>query len=90
MNGFRVSKQQLIDVIECYRQRKYIEELTYIKDKLGGIKNVLDGLDVNPDQGIDATSLQARTEAFGDHAKEKPQRTPFCDLVWESLQDFML
>lgn len=45
---------------------------------------------MNPEEGITADSLEARTQAFGDHAKEKPERTPFCTLIWESLQDFML
>lgn len=59
-------------------------------EKLGGSDGILAGLNVNPEEGISVDSLEARTQAFGDHAKEKPQRTPFCELVWESLQDFML
>jgi hypothetical protein len=50
----------LIEVIECYRQRKYIEELTYIKEKLGGIDAVLEGLNVKPEEGITVDSLEAR------------------------------
>jgi len=90
INDFKVTKQQLIDVIECYRQRKYVEELSYITDKLGSVESILQALNVDPEHGITADSLEARKAAFGDHTKERPERTPFCTLIWESLQDFML
>lgn len=33
---YKVNKDQLIKIIECYRQRKYIEDITYLKDELNG------------------------------------------------------
>lgn len=34
--NFRVSKEQLIAMVECYRQRKYVEELDFLKNELKG------------------------------------------------------
>lgn len=31
-------------VVDYYKERKYIEEITYINDTLGGIDNLLKGL----------------------------------------------
>lgn len=45
--NFKVQKQQLIDVVECYRQRKYVEDLDYIEEKLNGVQGICEGLDVN-------------------------------------------
>lgn len=47
-------------------------------------------LDVNPDNGISTSSLDVRKKVFGTHYKDLPTRTPFCTLVLEALDDFML
>ena len=31
-------------VIDLYKERKYIEDITYINDTLGGVNNILKGL----------------------------------------------
>ena len=36
VDDFKVYKHQLMDIIEHDRQRRYVEELSYITDKLGG------------------------------------------------------
>jgi hypothetical protein len=46
---FKFSKDQLINIVEKYRQRKYVEDLEYIKDGLGGVESLLDGLNVHPE-----------------------------------------
>lgn len=55
---------QLKEIIEKYRQRKYVDDLDYIKAEFtdrsavdGGVEeqavtDLLDGIDVNPDIGI--------------------------------------
>jgi len=93
--NFGLTKDDLINVIECYRQRKYVEDLEYIKDKLNGIEGVLTALDVNPDEGTSSsssatTTLENRKLVFGDHKKDMPTRSSFFELIWESLQDLML
>jgi len=88
--NYRVSKAQLIQIVECYRKRKYIEDNEFIKNDLGGMANLLSALDVNVDTGISATNLQSRINAFGTNFKAPQERTPFCTLVFEALNDFML
>ena len=77
-------------MVECYRQRKYVEELDYLKNELKGPKNLCESLDVNPETGINANSLDIRTSIFGTHHKDPPERTPFLTLVLGALDDFML
>ena len=54
---FKVKKEQLEALVECYRQRKYVEDIDYIQKNLKGMSSLLDALDVNPDQGVMTTSL---------------------------------
>ena len=77
-------------MVECYRQRKYVEELDYLKNEMNGPKTLCEALDVNPETGINTNSAEIRTSVFGTHHKDPPQRTPFLTLVLEALDDFML
>jgi len=77
-------------MVECYRQRKYVEELDYLKNELKGPKSLCEGLDVNPETGINSNTKDIRTSIFGTHHKDPPQRTPFLTLVLDALDDFML
>jgi len=77
-------------MVECYRQRKYVEELDYLKNELKGPKNLCESLDVNPETGINSNSTDIRTSIFGTHHKDPPERTPFLTLVLGALDDFML
>ena len=77
-------------MVECYRQRKYVEELDYLKNELKGTKALCESLDVNPETGINSQSTDVRTTIFGTHHKDLPERTPFLTLVLEALDDFML
>ena len=88
--NYKVSKQQLIDVIECYRQRKYVEDLEYIKNELHGMDSLLEALDVTQDSGISAMSLGTRNAVFGNHDKAMPTQTSFFVLLFGTLEDFML
>jgi hypothetical protein len=58
--NFKVNRQQLIDLIECYRQRKYVEDIEYIQTTLKGIPALLEALDVNPTTGISSKDLKIR------------------------------
>jgi len=42
------------------------------------------------EMGISNNSCGARTIAFGTHKREAPERTGFCTLLLEALDDFML
>jgi magnesium-transporting ATPase (P-type) len=87
---YKVNKDQLIKLIECYRQRKYIEDITYLQNELNGSLGIQDALDVNIDSGITIQSLESRDQVFGTNYKEGPVRTPFCQLLLAALDDFML
>jgi Ca2+-transporting ATPase len=52
--------------------------------------SLLEALDVSPDAGISATSLDARNQAFGNHHKDPEELTPFWELVLGTLEDPML
>jgi len=71
--NFKVSKQQLVDVIEKYRQRTYVEDIEAITGELKGVESLLEALNVDPQVGISATSLDARNQAFGNHKKDLPE-----------------
>ena len=47
-------------IVECYRQRKYCEEIDHIQNNLKGINSMLEALDVNPDQGLMTSSCSDR------------------------------
>jgi hypothetical protein len=42
----------LIALVEKYRQRKYVDEIDYLKNELKGINGLLEALDVTLDYGI--------------------------------------
>jgi hypothetical protein len=75
----------LKEIIEKYRQRKYVDDLDYIKSEFGGVTGLLDGIEVNPDIGIETENLSKRERAFGSHYKSPPVRTPYFTLLWEQL-----
>ena len=77
-------------MVECYRQRKFVEELDFLKNELKGPITLCESLDVNPETGINSMTTEIRTNVFGTHHKDPPQRTPFLTLVLEALDDFML
>ena len=87
---YKVTKESLIKVIECYRQRKYVEDVQYIKDELNGSDGVRDALQTSVEFGATTLSIEGRKVAFGSNHKDGPQRTPFCDLLLGALDDFML
>jgi len=88
--NYKVTKEQLVELVECYRQRKYIEDITYLQDKLKGIAGVLDALDVNPEHGISSNTMNTRLQVFGTNHKDPPTRTPYCTLLLGVLDDLML
>lgn len=77
-------------MIDLYKERKYVEDLTYINDTLGGIENVFTGLQTSLEQGILTSSVAERRKQFGTHMKDPPERSSFCSMLLEALDDFML
>jgi magnesium-transporting ATPase (P-type) len=89
-HNFKVTKEQLIKLVECYRQRTYVEDLDYIQDALQGPAQLLASVDCSADQGIQTSTCDARVACFGSNHKDPPTRTPFCQLLYAALDDFML
>jgi|APSaa5957512535_1039671.scaffolds.fasta_scaffold18373_1 hypothetical protein len=69
---YKVNKEQLIKLIECYRQRKYVEDIDYIKDELNGSVGLQDALAVSVEFGVHTASLDTREATFGTNYKEGP------------------
>ena len=55
--NFKTNKAKLIEIIEGYRQRKYVEDVDILKRDYGNSDGLLDALCVQAKQGISATSL---------------------------------
>jgi hypothetical protein len=45
---------------------------------------------VDPKVGINNSSTKERIDVYDTNYKEPPQPTPFCDFIFECLQDIML
>lgn len=88
--NYRFSPDTLKKVIDIYKERKYVEDLDYIAETLGGPAKLMEGLESSMDYGISNNSCEARTIAFGTHKREPPERSSFCSLLLEALDDFML
>lgn len=88
--NFSYNKEQLKKIIDIYKERKYVEDIEYIQNELGGIQALVDGLKTSLQEGITTNSLEGRKEAFGTHAKDPPERTGFCTMLIAALDDFML
>lgn len=88
--NYRYSADTLKKTIDIYKERQYVEDLDYVAETLGGPSKLLEGLDTSLASGISAATLDARAVAFGTHKREPPERTPFCTLLLEALDDFML
>lgn len=56
--NFKTNKAKLIEIIEGYRQRKYVEDVNILKRDYGSSEGLCDALCVAPKQGISATSLE--------------------------------
>lgn len=55
-----VNREQLIKLVECYRQRKYIEDIEYLQNDLGGSNGLRESLHVSVEFGVETPSLEAR------------------------------
>lgn len=89
--NFGIQKQQLIDVCDAYKKRKYVEDLDLVVNKLKKAEGILAALQVDDyTKGVNSETLDARELAFGTNHKELPGRTGFCNMVLAALDDFML
>lgn len=57
---YKCTKEQLIEIVEKYRQRSYIEDLTYIKDELNGSEGLRTALQTSVEFGAETLSIDGR------------------------------
>lgn len=88
--AYSFDREQLKKVIDLYKERKYIDELEYIKDNLKGSSGIFDGLKTSLEKGITESSTVEREQTFGTNYKPPPERSGFFELLLEALDDFML
>jgi magnesium-transporting ATPase (P-type) len=87
-------------MVECYRQRKYNEDISYI-DNLGGnffnnqlsfigAHGLLEKLKTSLEHGLTPLDFEERNAIYGNNMKAPPKRTPYWRLFLGALDDFML
>ena len=54
---FKVTQKELMALVEKYRQRKYADDIDYIKNEMKGINGLLESLDVTFEKCISLNSL---------------------------------
>lgn len=80
----------MVDIVECYRQRKFDEDLKIIEEKYTDIAGLATMLRSDVKRGITAADFESRDQHFGSNEKKASERTPFCTLFLGALNDFML
>jgi Ca2+ transporting ATPase len=87
---FKVSLNELVELVEQYRNRNFDEDIKSLKSDFGGPEGLADKLFSHTSNGITPNDLEERDSAFGTNAKDAPKRTGFCKLVLMALDDLML
>ena len=87
---FSVKLNELVELVETYRNRKFDEDLKSIKGDFGGVDGLAQKLYSSTENGINGDDLDERDKAFGTNAKEPPKRTGFCKLMLMAMDDLML
>ena len=85
---FKVSKDGIDYLVQKYLNRKFTEELDYLRT-LGGPKFFEEGLCTSFSQGLIETEEQRekRIEAFDSNERPPEEPIIFCDFVLTALQD---
>ena len=96
-----VALDQLIQIVEGYRQRRYNEDMLCV-DNLGGKSHFLfnggvigshslmEKLNTSLEKGLTPHDFDARTQFFSSNFKAPPKMTPYWRLFLAALDDFML
>lgn len=87
---FQVKLQELVDVVELYRNRNFDEDLKALKGDFGGIEGLAQKLCSHTRDGIVPNDLEERDAVFGSNAKDPVKRSNFCKLMLAALDDLML
>ena len=74
---FKIKMNDLVNLVEEYRNRKFDEDLKMLKDTFGGVEGIAEKLFSSTTDGIMGDDLDERDLAFGSNAKDPPVRTGF-------------
>ena len=82
MSSDFIGKEEMIESVTKYQQRKKLcEEVDFLENK-GGADWVINGLHTNVDNGIDPSSIEMRKQRYGSNEREKIDQ----DLLSTSLR----
>lgn len=87
---FTITRQELVDLIELYRNREFDDDIKKLKTELGGPEGLAEKLFTDTRKGIVPSDLDERDRVYGSNAKDPYKITPFCKLVLIALDDLML
>jgi P-type Ca2+ transporter type 2B len=76
--------------VESYRNRKFDEDITMLKDEFDGNEGLARKLKSSVTDGLLGDDFAKRDQAFGDNKKEPPRRSGFWRLFLDALDDLML
>lgn len=88
--NFGVTLEQMVELVEAYRNRKFDEDLKMIQTNFEGIEGLANKLNTDIHNGLKCHDLDIRDEYFGSNNKEPPKRTNFCKLVLRAMDDLIL
>jgi magnesium-transporting ATPase (P-type) len=85
-----IPSAQLAAVFDAYTVRRWNEDLAGI-EALGGPETLLEMLKTSTEKGLCMKeSHTARIAEYGQNFRPPPQRSTFCGLCWDTLEDLTL
>lgn len=89
-SAFAIDPQELVDLVDSYRQRYLAEDIEGI-ERLGGLHGVMEKLKVNTSTGlITDEDHSERLQHFGSNRRLPPKRSSYCELCYEATKDTTL
>lgn len=82
--------EDLKGLVNMWSQRETGSEEVDHLERMGGDSWVIRGLNTHQKQGINSSTIKARTKRYGTNVKNKRELQGFWKLVGDALQDFLL
>jgi magnesium-transporting ATPase (P-type) len=87
---FKVTAEQLMQIVDAYRERKFAEDLDGIEE-LGEIDELAAKLGTDLTRGLsEDDNSEVRVSYFGSNDRGESHRSTFWELLIEATEDFML
>lgn len=90
MSNLKIFLDQLVELVESYRNRQFDEDIQKLKDEYGGTEGVAEKLKTSLTNGLVGDDLLRREDVFGTNKKDPPERAGLCNLWLGALDDLML